>query len=198
MDRMLLAYTQGIFPWPGEGTPMLWWSPPQRAMMHPAQFHVPRRLESLLRSGRFHVTVDRAFDQVMRGCADAIRPGGQQSTWLIPAMQQVYQALHQRGLAHSVEVFEGEALVGGVFGISLGAMFFAESMFYRVSNASKVALASLAQLLQARSYDWMECQLLTPHLAQFGFHEAPRDLYLQRLQQALSRPDAWTASPMTS
>lgn len=197
MDRLLLAYTQGIFPWYGLDLPILWFSPPERAIVEPDLFHLPRRLRSWMRQHPFDLRVDTDFAAVIKGCAEAPRRGSS-STWLIPDMQEAYFRLHQAGHAHSVEVYRDNTLVGGVYGISLGAAFFAESMFSLVSNASKVALVFLVQLLQEARFQFIDCQMQNDHLRQFGVHLIPREDYLNRLQHALLQPNCWPAGTFMS
>lgn len=192
-DWLLDAYTHGIFPWPvfdrdGEEL-LLWFSPDPRAIFELDGFHVSRRLRQTIRSGRFAVTCDRDFDGVMRGCA-AARPnsGG---TWITPRMQQAYNRLHQLGIAHSIEVWQHGELVGGTYGLAIRGMYAGESMFYRVSDASKVALYYLFAHLRARGFRLFDIQQLTPHTASLGAIEIPRVQYLHRLADALAADVAW-------
>src|SRR5262249_33160397 len=149
VERLLLAYRRGIFPWYEEGYPILWWSPPRRCIMDPPSFHISRSLRRLLRQGQFTVTVDQAFPQVIRSCAET-RIEQEQGTWITEEMIDAYCALHKAGFAHSAETWLNGELVGGIYGVSLGKAFFGESMFKRETNASKVAFATLAQ----RLVDW--------------------------------------------
>ncbi len=192
-ERLLLAYQLGIFPWYEDGSPILWWSPPRRCVMDPAQFHVSHSLNRLLRQGRFTVTFDRAFPEVMRSCAETrIREG--KGTWITEDMIAAYCALHNAGFAHSAEAWREGVLAGGIYGVSLGAAFFGESMFKRETNASKVAFASLAQKLSAWQFTLLDCQIANPHLQRLGADDIPRTEFLARLAYALtfaSSPDRW-------
>jgi leucyl/phenylalanyl-tRNA--protein transferase len=176
-ERLLLAYDMGIFPWYDEGPP-LWWSPDPRAVIEPDALHVPRRLDRTIRSGVFETTWDRAFEDVLRGCAQG-REGG---TWLIPEMIDAYIELHGLGHAHSVEVRRGGELVGGLYGVHRGGLFVAESMFHRVRDASKVALVVAVRSLARAGIELFDVQLPTPHLARFGTVALPRGLYLRRVR----------------
>jgi leucyl/phenylalanyl-tRNA--protein transferase len=180
-EWLVLAYQRGIFPWFGEGDPVLWWSPDPRAIVELDSFHIPRRLRRTIRSGMFTVTVNRAFADVIRGCADRRGEG----TWLTAEMIAAYEKLHELGLAHSVEAWHGRVLAGGVYGVALGGFFAAESMFTRVSDASKVALAFLVARLRERGFQLLDIQMLTEHTARLGAVEIPRTAYLARLRQAL-------------
>jgi leucyl/phenylalanyl-tRNA---protein transferase len=186
-DWLLDAYAHGIFPWPiFDGADIVvWWSPDPRAIFELDQFRVSRRLARTCRGGRFRVTVDRDFAGVVQGCATAGDRG--QNTWLTPKMIEAYLRLHALGQAHSVEVWcEGE-LAGGTYGVALGGLFAGESMFYRVRDASKVALAYLVAHLAARGYTLFDIQQRTEHTAGLGAVEISRDQYLRRLADALER-----------
>ncbi len=180
-DRLLAAYRQGIFPWFSDGEPVCWWSPDPRAIFEVDGLHVARRLRRTLRSGKFGVTVNQDFGGVIRGCAD--RPG--EGTWITAEMIDAYEELHRRGHAHSVEVWHGGALVGGVYGVAVGGLFAGESMFTRVRDASKVALAFLAERLRERGFALFDIQFLTEHTARLGAVEISRGEYLRRLRRAL-------------
>ena len=184
-DWLLDAYQHGIFPWPHAeiDDPMLWWSPDPRAILEFERFHVPKRLVRTCRSGRFQLTCDRDFRGVIRGCATASgRPG---ATWLTPRMIRAYVRLHELGHAHSVEAWQEGILAGGTYGVAIGGLFAAESMFYRAADASKVALVGLVCHLRARGYQLLDIQQLTPHTARFGAIEIPRSEYLARLARAI-------------
>jgi leucyl/phenylalanyl-tRNA--protein transferase len=187
VERLLLAYSLGIFPWYEEGSPILWWSPPRRCIMEPTQFHISRSLQRLLRQGRFAVTFDRAFPQVIRACA-ATRLEQGQGTWITSEMIDAYCALHEAGFAHSGEAWADGELAGGIYGVSLGRAFFGESMFARVSNASKVAFATLARRLAEWEFTLIDCQITNPHLRRLGSYEISRKEFLHRLAQALKFP----------
>ena len=165
-----------------EGGEIAWFSPDPRGVMPLDAFHVPARLARVIRSGRFETVTDRDFEGVMRACA--LRPRGE-GTWISEEIIQSYLALHRLGIAHSVEVWRENGLVGGLYGVHLGAAFFGESMFHRETDASKVALAALVDRLTRRGFHLLDVQWLTPHLAQFGAVEIPRRRYLARLKQAL-------------
>jgi len=191
-DWILDAYRHGIFPWPvfEDVELMAWWSPDPRAVIELDQMHVSHRLQRTLRSGRFRVSVDRAFAGVIRGCATAQDRRG--ATWLTPEMIRVYTELYDMGYAHSVEVWHQDRLAGGVYGIAMGAFFSAESMFYRVRDASKVALVHLVQRLQLRGYDLLDIQQLTEHTQRLGATEISRGQYLVRLLRAMQRPASFS------
>jgi leucyl/phenylalanyl-tRNA--protein transferase len=186
-ERLLLAYSLGIFPWYEEGQPILWHSPSPRMVLLAPEVHVSRSLRRAMNGGRFHVTLDTAFAEVVKACATIRRPG-QKGTWITRDMQKAYEELHLQGFAHSVEAWEGAKLMGGLYGISLGAAFFGESMFSRVQNASKVALVALCLQLSAWEMPLVDCQVYTDHLARFGATEWPRARFLGALRKALRRP----------
>jgi len=187
-DRLLDAYTHGIFPWPDAHGRIEWCSPPVRAIFEFHEFHISRQLDRTLRRGMFQVTCDRTFRQVMTGCAtQADRVG---ATWITPALIDAYCELHKLGYAHSVETWQDGELVGGVYGVAIGAMFAAESMFHHVSDASKVALAYLIRHLEASRYELVDIQQWTPNSASLGCRPILRADFIARLQHALlSRPD---------
>ncbi|HDQ41403.1 MAG TPA: leucyl/phenylalanyl-tRNA--protein transferase [Desulfonatronum sp.] len=192
--RLIHAYTLGIFPWYGPGAPILWWSPDPRLVLFPEDLHIPRSLRRVLNSGRFCVTYDTCFDEVIAACANTSRRQGP-GTWLVPEMQQAYCLLHQAGVAHSVEVWEKNDLVGGLYGLALGRAFFGESMFHARANASKVALVDLIGILRAWKFQLVDCQQTTEHMLRHGAREIPRQLFLKLLQQALEEPSLvgpWT------
>jgi len=187
--RLLAAYGAGVFPWYSEGLPILWWSPDPRLVLFPEELHVSRSLRRTLRSGRFQVRADTAFERVIRACAGQARPG-QDGTWITPEMIQAYLRLHRHGFAHSFEAWEGEALAGGLYGVSLGAAFFGESMFADRPDASKAAFVRSVEWLAARGVELVDCQVKTAHLQRFGAREIPRREFLDRLGRALRRPAA--------
>lgn len=166
-ERLLLAYRNGIFPWFGEGDPILWWSPDPRMVLFPEEFRVSRRLSRIRRSGRFRMTMDAAFDQIIDACATVPRPG-QDGTWITADMLEAYRNLHRSGFAHSVECWEGETLAGGLYGLSLGQCFFGESMFSNVANTSKLAMWALVEQIKRWDFALMDCQIYTEHLASLG------------------------------
>jgi leucyl/phenylalanyl-tRNA--protein transferase len=179
-ERVLAAYEQGIFPWYSEGLPPMWWSPDPRAVMDPERLHVSRSLAREIRKRKFSLTFDRAFEAVMIECG-CDRDDG---TWITPAMLAAYVELHRRGHAHSVEAWHGERLVGGLYGVARGALFAAESMFHRETNASKVALVTAVRTLFAAGIELFDVQFLTPHLASLGAYEIRRTDYLARVAEA--------------
>ncbi len=191
-ERLIEAYRRGIFPWFSAGQPILWWSPDPRALLDPAQLHVSRSLARALRRGRLAITVDQAFGAVMEGCADRRRrPEG---TWITPQMRAAYLQLHELGYAHSVETWEGTRLVGGIYGVALGRAFFGESMFSAVPDASKIAICGLSHALLERNYDFIDCQVASPHLESLGARSLPRSEFLRRLAAATAGPLAPDAS----
>lgn len=195
--RLLVAYRQGIFPWYAEGQPVLWWSPDPRMVLFVAEFHVTRSLAKAVRQRRFDVRVDSAFRTVMERCA-AMPRDGQDGTWITPELIDAYCALQQRGHAHSVEAWRGDALVGGLYGVSIGRMFFGESMFALETDASKVALAHLVAMLRRAGMPMIDCQQETGHLASLGARPIPRAEFAQRLAALVHCPapaDAWVAPP---
>ncbi|MEN6405438.1 MAG: leucyl/phenylalanyl-tRNA--protein transferase [Thermoguttaceae bacterium] len=190
-DWLLDAYRHGIFPWPISDfeAPLAWWSPDPRAVIEFDRFHVSRRLRRTCRGAKFEVTRDVDFPGVIRGCAMA--PGRVDQTWLTPEMIDAYVELHRLGHAHSVEVWHEHELAGGVYGVSIGGLFAAESKFYRVRDASKVALVHLVEHLRRQGYTLVDIQQLTPHTARFGARTIPRTEYLTRLADALQKTAAF-------
>ena len=177
-ERLLDAYAHGIFPWfENDSQPPFWWSPDPRAVVPPAAVHISKSLAKRLRSGYFRIAVDTAFEQVVAGCAGP-RPGSG-GTWITPSMRSAYRALHRAGYAHSVEAWRGDELAGGLYGVSLGRMFFGESMFSRVADASKAALVHLAAQLQAWDFALIDCQIMNPHLRSLGARPMPRREFLR-------------------
>jgi leucyl/phenylalanyl-tRNA--protein transferase len=183
---VLRAYREGIFPMAMESGEIAWFSPDPRGVIPLDAFHIPSRLARVVRSGRFEIRVDHAFEAVMRACAEREDDDG---TWISDTILECYVALHRLGIAHSVEAWQEEELVGGLYGVHLGGAFFGESMFHRVTDASKVALVALVDRMRRRSLRLLDIQWVTPHLAQFGAIEIPRGEYLAQLKQAL-RSDA--------
>lgn len=186
-ERLLLAYASGIFPWYGDDSPILWWSPDPRLVLEPARLHVPRSLQRALRKERYRVTSDQAFADVIDRCASRARPG-QQGTWITPEMRDAYVHLHGLGFAHSFEAWEGATLAGGLYGVSLGAAFFGESMFADRPDASKVAFVRGVAWLATRGVGLIDCQVRTEHLVRFGAHDISRATFLRRLALALDAP----------
>jgi len=185
-SRLILAYRNGIFPWYSEGEPLLWWSPDPRLVLLPNDFHVSRRLKRTIDKGTFELTFDTAFMEVVEGCA--ARRNESSGTWIVPEMVKAYQNLHDIGIAHSVEVWQEGALAGGLYGVSLGGCFFGESMFSKISNASKVALWALVEFLKMRNFDLLDCQVTSEHLVQLGAKEIPRTIFLANLARSMKKP----------
>ncbi|ANQ85372.1 leucyl/phenylalanyl-tRNA--protein transferase [Azoarcus olearius] len=183
-EWLLAAYRRGIFPWYSDGEPILWWSPDPRLVLQPAQIRITRSLRKVLRARRFEVRFDTAFARVIEECAAPREPGG--GTWITPEIRAAYLRMHELGYAHSVESWLDGRLVGGLYGMALGRAFFGESMFSRVSDASKVALAHLARFLEQRDFGVIDCQMTTPHLLSMGAHEIARREFCAGLER-------WTA-----
>jgi len=186
-ERLLLAYSQGIFPWYAENLPILWHSPDPRMVMTTRELVIQRSLRKAIKKRPYEVRIDTAFEQVLRGCAESPRPG-QTGTWLIPEMIDAYMKLHDLGFAHSFEAWKGDTLVGGLYGVSLGAAFFGESMFAKATDASKIAFVASVRQLDAWRIGLIDCQVHTEHLERFGAYEISRLEYLQLLTPALDEP----------
>jgi leucyl/phenylalanyl-tRNA--protein transferase len=186
-ERLLEAYRLGIFPWYSDDQPILWWSPDPRLTLDLADFKISRSLAKILRKGRFEVTFDRAFEEVIRVCASVPRET-QSGTWITAEMQEAYVNLHGLGYAHSVETWLNGNLAGGLYGVSLGKAFFGESMFHLQADASKVALASLVEKLKIWDFHFIDSQMTTEHMLRLGAKELPRRIFLKRLQSALRHP----------
>ncbi len=185
-QRLLAAYRRGIFPWYSEGDPLLWWSPDPRCVFATDGVHVSHSLARAMRHSEWHWSMNRAFEQVMRACA-APR-SRQDGTWITRDMITAYTNLHLLGHAHSLEVWEGEVLVGGIYGVACGRAFSAESMFSRRTNASKVALVALADVLHRRGFPWIDAQVPNPHLLRMGARSMPRREYLAGLARLVDAP----------
>ena len=193
--RLLTAYRKGIFPWYAEGDPILWWSPDPRLLLYPDDFIVRKSFRRVLRNGGFEVRFDHRFAEVIRYCAMVPREG-QKGSWIVPEMQEAYIRLHEEGFAHSVEVYQNGELVGGLYGLAMGKVFFGESMFSLVSNASKVAFKALSDVLGQRGYDFIDCQMRTDHMVGLGAQTVPRTRFLRELEDALQKPSdlgSWQA-----
>ncbi|GAB4198411.1 MAG: leucyl/phenylalanyl-tRNA--protein transferase [Sandaracinaceae bacterium] len=186
-ERLLLAYSQGIFPWPTAGMPLLWFSPTPRFVLRPREVHVGRSLAKALRRDRFEIRMDTAFEPVIRACAAIPRPG-QDGTWITEELVRGYVALHELGYAHSIEAWQGRDLVGGLYGVSLGSCFFGESMFALEPDASKVAFVTLLAHLERWGIGLVDCQVKTEHLARFGAREIPRREFLAELRARMTDP----------
>lgn len=193
-ERIILAYSNGIFPWYSDNSPILWWSPDPRLVLFPDELKVSRSLRQVLRRGVFRVTFDREFELVIRGCASA-RKGEDEGTWITEEMIGAYCRLHKMGYAHSVESWDGDELVGGLYGISLGRVFFGESMFAKKSNASKAAFATLVERLKAGGHALIDCQVATEHLQSFGAREISGAEFRDILRQAICQTPEETPWP---
>jgi len=186
-ERLVVAYRSGIFPWYGEGEPILWWSPDPRLVLFPDKLHVSKRLKRVLKKRAFRVTADTAFGRVITECA-RIRMEKGKETWIDSRMIDAYCRLHEYGIAHSVESWQGETLSGGLYGVALGRCFFGESMFSRTSDASKTALVHLVGHLLERSFTMIDCQTTTLHLMRMGATHIPRSLFLELLEKSMNGP----------
>jgi len=186
-ERLLKAYSMGIFPWYSEDSPILWWSPDPRLVIFPDELRVSRSLKQCMRKGLFTVTMNKAFVQVMQACAEVIRKG-QSGTWITGEMIRAYTGLHAAGYAHSVEIWHEKNLVGGLYGIVLGKVFFGESMFARMSDASKVAFVTFVEHLKQQGFRLIDCQVQTEHLVSLGARNIPRSTFLKILKKSLSQP----------
>ncbi len=194
-DRLLCAYRQGIFPWYEDTGPILWWAPDPRLVLFPERIKISRSLARFIRSTDLTLSMDSAFDQVISACAAARR--GSDGTWITDEMKASYSHLHRLGIAHSLECWSGQALVGGLYGISIGQVFFDESMFSKVSNASKLALVCLCDLLRRWEYHLIDCQVRSDHLVSLGAQEIPRAAFTRYLDQLTGvEPDesSWLAT----
>lgn len=186
-ETLIWAYRNGIFPWPMRGTPLLWFCPPERAVIEFANLHVPRSLARVRRRCPWTFTINRAFERVIEGCRQSPRPD-QEGTWITPAMRRAYTALHHLGHAHSVETWDEQGeLVGGLYGVAIDGVFTGESLFYRQPNASKLALLFWIDHLQSRGLDWIDIETMTPHMEALGATLIPRDAFLDRLAATHAR-----------
>ncbi len=193
-DRLLLAYREGIFPWPARGYPLLWFSPDPRFALKPSEAHVSRSLRKAIRRGGLRVTGDQAFGEVIAACADVPRPH-QRGTWITDDLREGYLGLHELGYAHSIEAWRDDQLVGGLYGVALGKTFAGESMFASEPDASKVAFTTLLGHLAAWEFRVVDCQVHTEHLARFGATMWPRDRFLAQWREAAAEPSMrapWT------
>jgi leucyl/phenylalanyl-tRNA--protein transferase len=185
-ETLVHAYRNGIFPWPAEGLPLLWFCPRERAVLDFDRLHVGRSVARARRRSGLRFTIDAAFPEVIRGCA-AMPRAGQGETWITPDIRVAYTRLHRLGIAHSAEAWRDDTLVGGVYGVDVDGAFAAESMFRRESEASKLALLHLIDHLGARGLSWIDIQVLTPHLEHLGARVIPRDTFLRRLDETRAR-----------
>lgn len=187
VERLVLAYSSGIFPWFSEGDPILWWSPPVRPVLDPAKVHVGRSLAKAMRKNPYRITFDTAFGQVIDACA-MIPRADRGGTWITRAMRDAYRRLHEAGVAHSAEAWMGDRLVGGLYGVSLGGAFFGESMFALEPDASKIAFVTLCRHLEKWGFGLIDSQVTNEHTARFGTEEIPRAEFLTRVQAELRKP----------
>jgi leucyl/phenylalanyl-tRNA--protein transferase len=193
VSSIVAAYSRGIFPWYSDDQPILWWSPDPRMVLFPDEFKVSKSLAKTVRSGKFEVRYDSAFDQVIAACAAPRREDG--GTWIVEDMQRAYSALHRKGIAHSAESWRDGQLVGGLYGVALGRVFFGESMFTRETDASKAAFVSLMEKLKRDGFALIDCQQETRHLARFGARPIPRSEFVRRLGELInsgSTASSWT------
>lgn len=195
VERLKLAYKRGIFPWYGEGSPILWWSPDPRLVLFPDELRYAKSMRPYFNQGKFRVTFDTNFEAVISNCA-TIQRRGINSTWIIDDMKEAYIDLHKEGIAHSVEVWNGENLVGGLYGIAMGKVFFGESMFAKESNASKFGFITLVRVLKGAGYVLIDCQQETKHLASLGARPIPREDFIAILEKNNEEnpcnPGLWT------
>jgi leucyl/phenylalanyl-tRNA--protein transferase len=197
-ERLLEAYRHGIFPWYNEDQPILWWSPDPRTVLFPEKLHISRSLRRSLRPGHFKVTLDTCFREIVQHCAGPRAQYPEGGTWITPAMMEAYSTLHDEGYAHSVEAWQEDRLVGGLYGVAIGGAFFAESMFTRIDDASKVALVSLVRQLRAWGFRIVDCQQSSPHVLRLGAEEIPRRIYIEHVATAVKlhgRGGRWQFDP---
>jgi len=197
--RLLLAYSMGIFPWYSRGEPILWWCPPERAVVVPSEVHIGRTIRKALRKSGFEVRVDTCFERVIRYCAMTPRPG-QRGTWITTDMQRAYMGLHEEGFAHSFETFHEGQLVGGLYGLSIGGSYFGESMFSLMDDASKAAFTALSQTVAGKNFDLIDCQLQNENVMRYGTKVIPRKLFLEILALSIQKPTLrgkWEVEPVT-
>ena len=180
VERLHLAYRNGIFPWFEDGDPIVWWSPNPRMVLYPHKLKVSKSMRNVINQNKYSITFDKSFSEVIDNCKSISR-NNQDGTWITPDMKRAYVDLHNRGIAYSVEVWEGEELVGGLYGVNIGKVFCGESMFSKKSNTSKLAFISLVRKLEEENYFMIDCQLYTDHLASLGAEEIDRDKFLSDL-----------------
>ena len=185
-ERILLAYQNGIFPWFSDNEPILWWSPDPRLVLYPSEIRISKSLRKTLKKNRFRITINQAFEQTISACSQP-RKDPNEGTWLVEEMKDAYIELHCQGHAHSVETWHQDRLVGGLYGVAMGCVFFGESMFSLESDASKSALVALARHLYAHGFDFIDCQVSTDHLCRMGAVEIPRNRFLDLLGRSIIR-----------
>jgi leucyl/phenylalanyl-tRNA---protein transferase len=183
-ERLILAYQKGIFPWYSHEEPILWWSPDPRLVLYPEELLVSRSLKKTIRKNHYQITIDHAFFKVIKACAE-VRLNKNQPTWIVPEMINAYCRLHESGIAHSVEVWHHDILAGGLYGLALGKCFSGESMFTRLTDASKVAFVFLVAFVKNLGFQMIDCQVKTSHLMKFGAREIPRKTFLQKLEKTM-------------
>jgi len=188
-NRLILAYNNGIFPWFENGDEILWWSPPERMVLYPEKVKVSKSMRKFIRDNKYKITVNKDFRSVIENCS-SIKREGQNSTWIVDSMVEAYINLHKLGYAHSVEVWENDELVGGLYGVNVGKVFCGESMFSKKNNTSKLAFIFLARELEKQNYKLIDCQMYTDHLASLGAEEIPRDVFLKELYESREL-EAW-------
>ncbi len=186
-SRLLAAYRNGIFPWYSQNEPILWWSPDPRLVLFPSELHVSRSMKRVIRRKMFRITFDHAFVEVIRACAETRLARGE-DTWITQDMIDAYTILHELGIAHSVEAWKGDELVGGLYGVVLGRVFFGESMFSKLSNSSKTAFITLVRYLEKWRFEMVDCQVRTDHLLSLGAREIPRKHFLKELERLVDLP----------
>ncbi|MHB1676927.1 MAG: leucyl/phenylalanyl-tRNA--protein transferase [Sulfuriferula sp.] len=184
VQRLILAYKRGIFPWFNPGQPILWWSPDPRMVLFPQELHVPHSLVRVMRKQHYEIRTDTAFREVMEACAEP--RAGQDGSWIAPAMIEAYTALHSLGVAHSIETWIDGKLAGGLYGVALGRIFYGESMFAWISDASKIAFVHLVRQLQQWQFELIDCQMNTAHLARFGAVEIPRSEFMRFIENGVN------------
>ena len=195
--RLLSAYRQGIFPWYSAGQPILWWSPDPRTVLYPDALKISRSLKKTLRHRGYRVTSDQCFTVVIQACSQPREENEDDGTWITPEMIQAYTTLNESGYAHSLEVWDQETLIGGLYGVAIGRVFFGESMFSHSTDASKIALTALVRIISAKKFQLIDCQVPSEHLFSLGAKNIPRDIFSGQLQAALaveSQPDTWNYS----
>jgi len=194
-EQLVCAYRKGIFPWFEDGQPVLWWTPSPRLVLSPSQLHVSKSMKKLMRKNRYQVTTDKSFEAVIRACAEPRE--GQAGTWITDEIVEAYVELHELGFAHSIEVWEQDVLIGGLYGIAMGRVFFGESMFSRAANASKLGFITLAKHLDSLGFELIDCQVQTDHLESLGAYEIDRSEFEDKLLNYIegsSTPPGWPTS----